>query len=68
MTSATVPTIVCGYCGLVFAEDRGQPACRACPIGDACGLVRCPSCGYENPLAPAWLQRLRRMLSFDESR
>jgi len=60
-------SIVCGFCAREFEEDRGQPACRACPLaGHPCHLVRCPHCGYENPVPPAWLTRLtRRLVSHD---
>lgn len=50
---------VCGFCGEVFEEDRGQPACLGCPLAEGCRYVRCPACGYENPVTPAWLERLR---------
>gem|GEM_PF-1857304 len=55
------PVVVCGFCGREFAEDRGQPACRACPLSAAtggCRRLRCPHCGYENPVLPRWLVRL----------
>lgn len=44
--------MTCGFCNRDFEEDRGQPGCRACPLGADCGLVRCPYCGYENPATP----------------
>lgn len=50
--------VVCGLCSLEFPEDVGQPVCRACPLAGVCHNVRCPSCGYENALPPAWLARL----------
>lgn len=53
----------CGFCGTPFAEDRGQPACRQCPVGSGCGLVRCPHCGYENPGTPGWITFLKKKLS-----
>jgi rubredoxin len=49
----------CGFCGRVFAEDEGQPTCGSCPLKGGCQLVRCPHCGYENPVAPPWLARVR---------
>lgn len=52
--------MTCGFCGRAFEEDRGQPACRQCPLAGLCRFVRCPSCGYENPAQPAWLGRLRK--------
>ena len=50
--------IVCGLCAHEFREDLGQPVCRACPLAGLCHQVRCPHCGYENPVPPAWLMRL----------
>lgn len=49
----------CGFCGRAFAEDQGQPTCGACPLRGGCSLVRCPHCGYENPLTPPWLAKVR---------
>lgn len=48
----------CGRCGTRFGEDRGQPACRSCPLADGCRYVRCPACGYENPVTPGWVEAL----------
>lgn len=56
----TAMTITCGLCGTDFHEDRGQVACRACPLGADCGLIRCPSCGYENPRVPRWMNAVSR--------
>ncbi len=47
--------LTCGFCGTRFREDRSQAACQGCPLNTACGLIRCPTCGYENPRAPRWL-------------
>jgi hypothetical protein len=55
-------TMTCGFCGMSFAEDRGQAACRSCPLGAGCGKVRCPQCGYENVTTPPWIERLRGWL------
>lgn len=54
--------VVCGFCGREFAEDTGQPTCQACPLAGACRFVRCPHCGYENPVRPAWLDRFKRRI------
>lgn len=51
--------IHCGLCGREFVEDPSQATCQACPLSKACGLVRCPHCGYENPRTPAWIDRVR---------
>jgi hypothetical protein len=62
MTRAAVRAIPCGFCGEEFLEDRSQPACRACPLTGLCRTVRCPHCGYENPLTPGWIERLGRLV------
>jgi hypothetical protein len=49
----------CGFCGRPFATDEGQPTCVSCPVRGGCQFVRCPHCGYENPVEPAWLTRVR---------
>ena len=54
--------VTCGFCRRTFEEDRAQPACQACPIAIACKAVRCPHCGYENPVAPRWLGRLKNLV------
>lgn len=51
--------LTCGFCGTRFREDRSQPVCQGCPLNTACGLIRCPSCGYENPRSPRWLSWLK---------
>lgn len=56
----------CGFCGKPFDEDRGQPACRQCPVGSGCGLVRCPHCGYENPGTPGWIAFLKKKFGKQE--
>jgi hypothetical protein len=52
----------CGFCGKPFEENRSQPACKQCPVGSGCGLVRCPHCGYENPSTPGWIAFLKKHL------
>ncbi len=60
--------VTCGFCGEDFVEDRGQPTCAGCPLSRACHFRRCPHCGYENPVAPAWLTRLKRRFDRDPAR
>lgn len=55
-------TVTCGFCGADFQEDRSQATCQACPLSRACGLIRCPSCGYENPRSPRWLASVRKWI------
>jgi hypothetical protein len=48
----------CGMCTISFVPDEAQPACKSCPLSGSCRFVRCPRCGFENPEAPRWLERL----------
>jgi hypothetical protein len=65
----------CCFCNRSFAQDEAQPTCSSCPLKGGCQMVRCPHCGYENPVAPAWLGRLKawfgtaaaRNAGYDES-
>ena len=36
----------CPLCGRQFTTAEAA-ACPTCPIAERCGLVMCPSCGYE---------------------
>ncbi|MBI1967511.1 MAG: hypothetical protein HYS40_05940 [Gemmatimonadetes bacterium] len=60
MTASAARTIACGFCAREFVEDQGQPVCRSCPLTGVCRMARCPHCGYENAVVPAWLERLTR--------
>jgi hypothetical protein len=41
--------IDCSMCGHSFTYAEGA-ACRSgCPMASGCGMVTCPSCGYEFP-------------------
>lgn len=63
MSVLAAGSIACGFCGRAFVEDRGQMVCRSCPLTGLCHSVRCPHCGYENPMPPAWLRRWTRWAS-----
>jgi len=41
--------IECGMCGHEFTREEGSACQAGCPISKGCGLVTCPSCGYEFP-------------------
>lgn len=59
VTAHSAPrAIVCGFCGLEFVENRGQPTCRSCPLSGGCPMIRCPTCGYENLAPRRWLDRV----------
>ena len=40
----------CALCGLEFEERDAVSSCEGCPLkkGD-CSMLKCPSCGFENP-------------------
>lgn len=54
--------VTCAFCGQEFVEDRSQAVCQACPLSKACGLMRCPHCGYENAKQPGWITRIKEWL------
>lgn len=60
--------VTCGMCRLEFEEDRAQPTCQACPLSRACKHVRCPQCGYENPVTPGWVKSLRELMNYESKR
>jgi hypothetical protein len=58
-------TVTCGFCREHFKEDYGQRTCGSCPMKGGCSFVRCPHCGFENPMTPPWMLRLRSWLRSD---
>lgn len=53
----------CSMCGAEFEADTANRSCSGCPLAGSCGLIRCPSCGYDNvpeSRLVAWLRRLGR--------
>lgn len=51
--------MICTCCGHEFEEDEGRLACSSCLAKNACGLVRCPHCGYECTREPGTFHKLR---------
>ncbi len=41
--------IDCGMCGHAFTREEGAACSKGCPMAQGCGMVTCPSCGYEFP-------------------
>jgi hypothetical protein len=68
MSETAASAMTCGMCRQAFSEDRGQQACQSCPLTSGCQFVHCPFCGYENPVEPPWLGKLRLWLRIDETR
>jgi hypothetical protein len=54
--------MICGYCGYEFPEEEGIRGCGKCGMPGRCHMVRCPRCFYENPLEPAVVRKLKRIL------
>lgn len=46
-------------CGWKFQESEAKTACEGCPIGNACGMIRCPNCNYEMPAEPKLVRTIR---------
>lgn len=57
--------VTCSFCGFEF--DPSDTFCaHGCPLGAACHLVRCPSCGYEFPARPRRKSLMSRLLRKDD--
>ena len=54
--------MTCTLCGHEFERAAGARACRGCPLSAACDLARCPNCGFEVPVEPKWIEKLRGFL------
>ncbi len=50
----------CPLCGLEFKEEEGQAACKGCLAAGSCHLIKCPNCGYEVPIEPALIKKIRK--------
>jgi Fe2+ transport system protein FeoA len=50
----------CSLCGLEF-EKTDTVCAHGCPLGIACGHVRCPNCAFEFPEPPKSMRWLRRV-------
>jgi hypothetical protein len=57
--------MTCGFCGHQFAEEEGISGCGACGIGHGCNNIKCPKCGYHNPVEPALIKKLRNIFGKD---
>ena len=52
--------MICGFCGHEFDVSEGTRGCGGCPGG--CHSIHCPKCNYKNPLEPAFIGKLKKML------
>lgn len=41
--------IDCSMCGHSFTQAEGSACAAGCPMARGCGMVTCPSCGFEFP-------------------
>jgi uncharacterized Zn finger protein len=53
----------CPLCGLEFDESEVSKACSGCHISRSCNLVRCPNCGYESPIEPKFIKKIKQWRS-----
>lgn len=53
----------CTLCGCNFDETRASKACECCPVSHSCDLVKCPQCGFEMPVEPAWIRKLKGVVN-----
>ena len=62
----------CGLCGASFTRAEAEMCKKGCPISRGCGMVTCPSCGYEFPpeskIANAFARLFRGRGDADRSR
>lgn len=55
--------MTCAFCSLEFSEEEARKsACSRCGRSGGCGMIRCPRCGYEAPVEPDWIKRLKRWM------
>jgi len=52
--------VKCQLCGMEYRESDGVRACRGCMMSRNCGRLKCPRCGYENPVEPSLLKIFRK--------
>ena len=50
----------CSLCGFKFDEKGAEAACAACGLVRRCELVKCPNCGFEMPLEPEWIKKIKK--------
>jgi hypothetical protein len=53
--------IECGLCGASFTREEAESCKKGCPISRGCGMVTCPSCGYEFPPESKVVSALSRL-------
>lgn len=58
----------CSLCGFKFTEKDAQTACKGCGIVKKCELIKCPNCGFEMPVEPGWIKRLRKKGKKDDTK
>jgi hypothetical protein len=46
-------------CGCQFREEEAKAACKGCPLGGGCHMMRCPNCNYEIPEEPKLIKALK---------
>jgi hypothetical protein len=57
--------IECGMCGHAFTREEGVACAHGCPMSRGCGMVTCPSCGYEQPAESKVVTLVRSLFKRD---
>ncbi|MFI5301523.1 MAG: hypothetical protein ACHREM_25830 [Polyangiales bacterium] len=61
VTNELDKVIGCGLCGAEFSRREAEACKKGCPISRGCGMVTCPSCGYEFPPESTIMNTLTRL-------
>jgi hypothetical protein len=51
----------CDFCGYEFREEEANRACKRCPMGSGCKMIKCPRCNYEIPPEPMLIKKLKKL-------
>lgn len=49
----------CGLCSQEIDEKKGRSTCDGCPFAKNCDMIKCPNCGFDNPVEPKWVERVK---------
>ena len=51
--------MICSFCGSEFDESKVITTCIGCLFFKSCKMVKCPNCGYDSPIEPILVKKLR---------
>jgi rubredoxin len=49
----------CSLCNLEFDEKQANQECKGCMLAGSCKKIRCPHCGYEAPVEPDFIKKIK---------